>query len=93
MNIDLIHGKNMEDGYIHFPNRIDEKSKGCKISKAALRKLCGKPEIELDFEKIFEEYKEIILYIINQNIKKSSFLTIEYEDIKLYKIKNQNVSI
>lgn len=39
MNINLIHGKDMEDGYIYFPSRTDEKSKGCKISKAALRKL------------------------------------------------------
>ena len=82
MNIDLIHGKNMEDGYIHFPNRIDEKSKGCKISKAALRKLCGEPEIELDFEKIFEEYKEIILSIVNIKIQNFNSTVVEKEDIK-----------
>ena len=82
MNIDLIHGKNMEDGYIHFPNRIDEKSKGCKISKAALRKLCGESEIELDFEKVFEEYKEIILPIVNIKIQNFNSTVVEKEDIK-----------
>ncbi len=82
MNIDLIHGKNMEDGYIHFPNRIDEKSKGCKISKAALRKLCGESEIELDFEKVFEEYKERILSIVNKKIQNFNSTVVEKEDIK-----------
>ncbi|MCT7515101.1 hypothetical protein [Aliarcobacter cryaerophilus] len=82
MNIDLIHGKNMEDGYIHFPNRIDEKSKGCKISKAALRKLCGESEIELDFEKVFEEYKERILSIVNKKIQNFNYTVVEKEDIK-----------
>ena len=81
MNISLIHGTNMEDGYVYFPNRTDEKSKGCKISKAALRKLCGEPEIELDFEKVFEEYKEIILIIVNEKIKKFNFTIVEKEDI------------
>lgn len=82
MNIDLIHGTDMGDGYIHFPNRIDEKSKGCKISKAALRKLCGEPEIELDFEKVFEEYKEIILSIVNIKIQNFNSTVVEKEDIK-----------
>lgn len=82
MNIDLIHGTDMGDGYIHFPNRIDEKSKGCKISKAALRKLCGEPEIELDFEKVFEEYKEVILYIVNEKIKNFNSVVVEKDDIR-----------
>ena len=82
MNIDLIHGTDMEDGYIYFPNRTDEKSKRCKISKSALRKLCKQPEIELDFEKVFEEYKEVILYIVNEKIKNSNSVTVEKEDIR-----------
>lgn len=81
MNIDLIHGTDRGDGYIYFPSRTDEKSKGCKVSKAALRKLCGEPEIELDFEKVFEEYKEIILTILNEKIKKFNFTIVEKEDI------------
>lgn len=82
MNINLIHGTDMEDGYIYFPSRTDEKSKGCKISKAALRKLCGEPEIELDFEKVFEEYKEVILYIVNEKIKNSNSVVVEKDDIR-----------
>ncbi len=82
MNIDLINGKDMQDGYVYFPNRIDEKSKGCKISKAALRKLCGYPEIELNFEKVFEEFKEEIISIVNKKIEKSNSTVVEVEDIK-----------
>lgn len=82
MNIDLIHGTDMGDGYIHFPNRTDDKSKRCKISKAALRKLCREPEIELDFEKVFEEYKEIILSIVNIKIQNFNSTVVEKEDIK-----------
>jgi len=81
MNIDLIHGENMEDGYIYFPNRTDEKSRGYKISKAALRKLCNEPEIELDFEQVFEIHKEEILSTVNANIKKSNSVSVEEEDI------------
>lgn len=69
MSDNFIHGTNLEDGYIHFPSEIGATSRGCKISKTALRKLENEPEIELDFVQVFEKHKDTILKRVRERIK------------------------
>lgn len=72
----------MEDGYISFPSDIGNSSCGCKISKAALRKLEDEPDIELDFENVFEIHKNKILSTARAMIKTGNLNpVIESKDI------------
>lgn len=69
MSDNFMHGINLEDGCIHFQSEIGATSRGCKISKAALRELENEPERELDFVQVFEDPKDRILEISREMIK------------------------
>lgn len=71
-NDHLITGIEGEDGYIIFPSESGENSRGCKISKSALRELAGEPAKELNFPKIFEEFKNEILKRAREMIRQGN---------------------